>query len=494
MTIDGATTYNVVDDSVLSLAGSLQADGILAVGDVSGAVVKLQGAVDLLGAGSVLLGHGSIIGADCGCFGPATLINSTVIAGTGEIGDATMTLVNKGVIGAFDGELTLDTGINRIYNHGILVAATGATLKVGSPLWNYFTVSTSEVGSDGTVELGDVRNFGTMTAQLDGTMSALAVDNRGTINVDSTSDLSATGKLVNRAGAEIVNNGSYAVHATLNNMGMIKSLAGSFIVDGLVSNSGTLDIDGGSTVTFNDALNNLADLVLDGGFLHVLGLSENGGSITTDGTSTVVHDANLKNDLSGVLSNFGSYDVNGAVSNKGLIETVGGNLTIDGNVANSGSVESEEGGELSIKGRLNNSSGALHVDDAYMFVRSLVGGGSASIAGGGQLEFGGRSDADVSFVGADNDLVLNLSTRFTGNLMQFSTGDRIVFKDMLASDSIDFDYVVNSDDTGGTLQVADLSRSTNAFIGIVGSGYSTADFLAGNEGSFFALQSQHSIV
>lgn len=494
MTIDGGTTFDVVGDSVLTLSGWLQNNGTLAVGDTSGATLEIAGTVGLLGAGAIFLDDSAIIGADCGCFGPATLVNSAVIAGTGDIGDATMHLVNKGVIGAFGGELTLDTGSSGIRNQGVLVASTGATLVIESPLLNYATVATSTVGNDGAVALGDVRNYGAMSSQFDGTMSALAIDNNGTIYVDATSGMSGAGKLINRVGAGVLNNGSYEVHSGVTNKGVISSLAGSFTVDGYVGNAGTFDIEGGSTVTFNAALQNLATIAMDSGFLHVVGASENSGSITTDGASTVVHDAKLKNEISGVLSNFGSYEVNAAVANKGLIETEGGSFTIDGNVTNTGSIESELGGQFFINGRLSNGSGTLYVDDAFMFVGSLVGGGGASIVGGGQLEFGGQSNADVSFVGADNDLVLNQSTSFTGNLMEFSTGDRIVFKDMLASDFIDFDYVANSGDTGGTLQVTDVSRSTTAFLSIVGTGYSTADFLASSEAGSFALQSQHLIV
>ena len=494
MTIDGGTTFNVVDDSTLTLSGGrLLNNGTLAVGDTTGATVEIAGAVSLLGSGALFLDNSDVVSAEG--FGPVRLVNSAVIYGTGDVGDADMLLVNKAVIAAFGGELSLDTGANAIFNYGVLTASTGASLVVESLLRNYASVFTSQVGNDGEVALGDVRNYRTLTSQFDGTMSALAIDNHSTINVDLTSSMSMAGALINRAGAEINNSGSYEVHSSVSNSGTIYSLAGSFTVDGYVTNSGIFDIATGSVVTFSATLRNLDTIDIDGGSLHVVGNSVNLGTITTDDASDVVHDGALTNDLTGVVSNFGSYEVNSIVVNRGTIETEGGSFTIDGKVSNFGSIESEMGGLFTINGQVKSELGStLVIDDAFMFVASLIGGGSASITAGGRLEFGGRSDADVSFVGADNALVLNQSAVFSGDIAEFSTGDMLVFKDMLATDSVNFTYTANSGDTGGVLQVVDVSTGTSASIGVVGAGYSTADFVAGADTGHYALLSQHDLI
>jgi hypothetical protein len=372
----------------------------------------------------------------CGCE-PWRLVNDSNIVGSGRIGDADMSLINNGLISAGD----------------------HSTLTIGCALLNNGKLSTADHGS----------------------LDLAAVSNAGTIINEASGTISQTGALLNRPTGTVANHGRYDVHAAVANYGLVHSFEGAFDVDGAFSNLGSITVDAGS--------------------FEVDGRTGNAGTITTGTTSDVVLGDLLINAANGVVTNTGACAVNSNVSNKGLIETQGGTFTISGSVANRASLEAENGASFTIGGTLDNRGGSLTVDDdSSMFVQSRALGGSASLMNGGTLEFGAASSVDVSFADDANVLVLDQSTKFGGDLADFTTGNLVAFMDMASSDQIHFSYAANAGDTAGVLSVFDTTAHLTARIHIDGAGYTTADFLASSYASSvdgssrFAILSQHAIV
>ena len=453
VTVAHGSSFDVVGNSILELHGLFTNDGSVDV-DAAGSV-ELLGNVRLDGVGTLELHDSTIASVDSAT---SRLVNDSVILGSGRVGDEDMTLVTNTMIAAF-GDLVIDTGAHTITNNGIMKAFDHSTLTVLSRVLNNYTLSTAGTGA--SLVLADVFNDGTILNEVSGSVSQ-------------------TGSLVNRDTGIVTNHGDYDLHSTLANYGSVDSLEGFFTVDGLFSNSGSLEVDAGS--------------------FEADGRTTNKGTITAGASSDVTHGDVVINTDTGVITNSGSYTVAATLINGGLIESLGGSFTASAGVSNRASIEAENGASFVIVGTLGNSGGTLLVDDSFMSVQSAALGGTASIANGGTLEFGTTSTVDVAFDEDPNVLVLDQSTKFSGDLADFTTGNLVAFMDMAASDSIHFSYAANAGDTGGLLSVFDTTALLTARIHIDGAGYTTSDFVAStynspiDGSSRFAVLSQHPVV
>ena len=103
-----------------------------------------------------------------------------------------------------------------------------------------------------------------------------------------------------------------------------------------------------------------------------------------------------------------------------------GSNTITGSqVTNAGTIGAE-GANLTIVGNVNNHNGNLDANNATLVVDGTVKGGTATIEGTGEIEFGGPSSAQVTFdPNADAILKLDQPQGFTGTVSGLTTGDYI---------------------------------------------------------------------
>ena len=162
VTISTGSTVTVTDDSTLTLKGTINNDGTLALDSTGDATdLTISGNVNLQGGGDIapsddsnnnIVSNGST----------AKLTNTdNTISGAGTIGDSNLTLVNKGTVDATGtSPLIINTGGNTITNAGTLEAAIRSTLDVEGVLKNTGLIETN--GGEVTV-LGAVTGAGTAT-------------------------------------------------------------------------------------------------------------------------------------------------------------------------------------------------------------------------------------------------------------------------------------------------------------------------------------------
>jgi len=170
---------NLGDSSVLALAGTTLHGGSYfaasgAMVQVSGKDVLLDGATIFLEGGARLVSDGAV----------ATLTNDGRVVGTGSIGDADLTLHNKGFIAARSpgDSPTISTGSNAIVNDGTITALLpGALLTLGSSLHN--TTSGKLLSGKGTVTVAGVDNAGLVGAETGGNVQIRsALQNSGQVS------------------------------------------------------------------------------------------------------------------------------------------------------------------------------------------------------------------------------------------------------------------------------------------------------------------------
>ena len=106
------------------------------------------------------------------------------------------------------------------------------------------------------------------------------------------------------------------------------------------------------------------------------------------------------------------------------LDVDGGTTTIDlgGTITNNGTLEASCGGELDVVSHVDNSSGMLEAKSGgKLDIESAISGGSATIQGG-TLEFGGKSNVDVTFDNSHGygQLTLDHAENFCGTITDFT--------------------------------------------------------------------------
>jgi hypothetical protein len=177
LTIGAGSTVSVVDDSTLTLKGTVTDGGTIALGANGDATdLAISGSVTLAGGGTVGFSESAgnaIVAAATG----AKLTTSDTIAGAGAIGnlgDGNLTLTNKGTIDAGGSNaLVVDTG-KTVTNSGTLEATGSGGLTVDDAVANSGTIAANggnvTIGGNLTGS-GQAEIFGNAAIELKGTAS-----------------------------------------------------------------------------------------------------------------------------------------------------------------------------------------------------------------------------------------------------------------------------------------------------------------------------------
>jgi hypothetical protein len=263
-------------------------------------------------------------------------------------------------------------------------------------------------------------------------------------------------------------------------------------IDSITLKSASTVVVHGSTLTITGATSNSGILVVDDGNVLAHGSFINRGSILADGANSSVDIDNTNPDDNAVnvgqisVQDGGRLHVADALMNKaGAVVSAeqNGSVDLDGQVTNRGTIEAESAGQLSINVGVNNNGGVLLVDDAFMFVKSLTGGGQTTIEHGGSIEFGGATNTDVTFAqGAHGTIILDHSMLFKGDVIGFGAGDGFDFTDINFTGA-KLRFIADSADphSGGVLRVQTATNEVVAKIRMDGD-YTTANFTAANDG------------
>ena len=334
------------------------------------------------------------------------LANSgTVTVGTG----ATMNLTSAGadtnssIITLDGGELDVQAGTLTNSTSGTLDLEQKGNLTVAGSLTNSGTLTTNNSNLGGGANTITVAGTFTNSSGATATIGAHG----------DTTDTASVGLLVNAGGITVDKGASLALTAAGadSNTGSIALAGGTMTVAaaGVFTNSGTLDEETGGNLTVKGSMTNAGTLSTNGsnqgGAANSISVT---GTFTNNNGATATIGAN--NDTSdtasvGLLSNAGAITVDkgaslkltaaGADSNTGSIALAGGSMNVanGGVFTNSGTLDEETGGKLSVTGNMTNG-GTLSTNG------SNLGGAANSIAISGKLT--NKTGATVT-IGANND-------------------------------------------------------------------------------------------
>jgi hypothetical protein len=163
-----------------------------------------------------------------------------------------------------------------------------------------------------------------------------------------------------------------------------------------------------------------------------------------------------------------------------IIEAEQGSNTITGaQVKNAGTIGAESA-NLTIVGDVHNHKGNLDANDGTLVIDGAVKGGTATIEGTGEIEFGGPSSAKVTFA-ANSDAILKLDSpaTFTGTVSGLAKGDSIDLTNINFADNPALNYSSKSHVLTVTDKISHVTDSIK-FAGTVGSFSAQSD---GNGGA-----------
>ena len=422
VTINGTYTSDI--NSYTYLKGTINNQGTIQINAGAGDSTVLwtdSGNVMLTGGGTVNLSTVSGTGTAyiAQTTGGQTLTNvNNLIEGFGVIGDNGLTLVNEATVNANVSGQTLLLNGGSVTNTGLLEATNGGTLEItGTTVTNGGANITAGAGSsvllDGNSRVvgGTLNSSGTFlgTAQganayLDGSTAAGAV----TINGTYTSAL---------------NTDTYLL-GTITNNGNIQVNGGSGFNTLLLTDSGTVTLQGGGTVTLSSSTSG------GGGNAY---LAQAAGGETLINVNNIIQGDGVIGDNGLTLINQVGGTINANSTGVGQLAT----LTLDDVVlTNAGLIEATNNGVLNIDGVTVNNAGGT--------ITGIGSGTSVNLYGNTTIEGGTLTNNGAAFFGttAGNNAFLDGSTQ--GAITINGT-----YTSALNTDT----YVLGTINNNGTLQI-----------------------------------------
>jgi hypothetical protein len=433
------TGYNLGADNTLNITGNLSNSGnveLMAQGDtvtVGTLTNNLSGVILIIGAPAG--------GASFNVIGDATNSGSITVGITGiqdtlNIGG---NFTNNGGVftselGSFGNTITVNGMLTNTMGASFGLNGPGDTASIGNGLSNAGTVN---VENGGTLTIqGNADNFGSLsTSGFGGTggdtitiAGMLSNESGATFYLGGPGDMASVGNGLSNAGTVNVNGGStLAITGDVTNSGTIQTDPGgnTITISGMLTNSGNFIINGpGDKATLGSLTNSMAGLVdlENGSMLTVNGNVDNAWEVFTSymggsGFNIIAIGGTLTNESTGQFILYGPHDVAEllGLNNAGLVDLEGGpssGMAIFGDVNNSGSiltgfVTASGGNTLETFGSLNNSGGVGlfgHADQALI-------GGNLTNAAGGMVDIENGSTLNVS---GNVDNSGQLFTNFSG--------------------------------------------------------------------------------
>ena len=441
LTLNGATIKNATINDFKTSGGIIPGDiEVTGSSTISGAALN-NGTVTIASSTALTLDNDTVAGATI----TGTDATSIIQVGVSTTSASTLTLDNGAIIK--NGTLTIDA-LSTLGVEGTLgatldgVAVTnGGNIDIGTASTSDdppLTLEDNTVITNGTMALGslgvlDVEKgtatltAGTPDATLDhvsvvssaagsaitvgasGAATLLLTDGASTSNVNVTVDSGSTldldsstihGGTLNIVGELDSTGTSFITGATIINPSHIDVVSGTLTIDPApVTNTGTIEVKGDSTLVLNDEIITNTDdttkgvIKVDADLTHTATLDLEGSTIH-GGTVTIA----------GVLDSTGDSFITGAtITNTGTIDVTGGTLTIDATST------------------LDNTGGTLETNGGNLIIDAAIVG-SLDIKGGAVLELGSSlanaySQVTVTFEpGATGTLKLDHSETFNGTV------------------------------------------------------------------------------
>jgi len=374
-TLNNSGTVNLVEPGAtldITGTGTLTNSGTI---NLTRGTLKFSGSsATLTGGGTLILGNsaGTETGViEVGSNDTGTLTNTNdTITGHGNLGNGTLTLVNKGTINAngqvSSGALIVEPGSGGMTNTGTLEATNQGTLVLE----------------------GTFNNTG-------GTIEALGENGGG---ASATVELTA---------GTVINGGTLTTTMVGSNSGIIEG-TGAVTLNG-IANSGTYTVDAGTTTTLEGTITNSGSITLTGSTLSL------GDSVTLNGGGTVVLSNSASNLITGAasgltLTNDDTIEGAGTISKLGIVNM--GTIAADQSIAlillpTSAGLNNE--GTLSVSAGDTMEIGSAAGGALLNFSGTTLTGGIYAVSG--TLEFGASGTsvvtdaADISLTGSGAKIV-----------------------------------------------------------------------------------------
>jgi fibronectin-binding autotransporter adhesin len=415
--------YQIVNGGSTTIAGTINNLGTIQVKGV----LFINGNVTLKG-GSVPITYPGTINS---LSGAATLVNQSAIAGSGIIGDSSLTLTNQGTINATDTANPLILAGTPSNNTGTLEASGGGKLQIQNTVNNtggsidalagstVLIYSNTGVVSGGTLTTSGTGTFDTNSGTLDGTVNTITnagmfkvsqgtLNLQGTINNTGTINLNTNGYFVNLAQPTILTGSGKVTMSpgtsflsstptnTLTNASTIQG-AGTIGSNPIgITNSGSIIATNQKTplVISPDATlgftNNGKLIVNKGCVLNVAGLFNNfsgttltGGTYLVTGTLEFLNDNIATNAASITLTGATSQLLNSSTNTSALADltanTTAGSLSLQSgqvlttttNLSNAGKITIGTASGLAVGGSYTQTAGITTVDGTLTAPKGL---------------------------------------------------------------------------------------------------------------------------
>ena len=380
VTIATGSTFVGAPNSLTTLVGTITNNGTLALASTGQAAdLYVFQEVTLTGSGVMTLSNSSG-NRITGSAASSRLINAAghTIEGAGQIGLNATAITNEGLIVANQPTgIVIDPSGNGLTNTGTLRVNAGSTLRVTDNLTNFsgttLTGGTYNVygtaGSPGTMRLANaniVTNAATIL--LDGPNSNLLRDDgvtnalagfatnaaAGHFTIQNGRNFDTAGNFSNAGIVTIGNASTFTVHGTPTNSGELQLRGGTFaafqgltnsgnangfgIVQPLISNTGSVIANGG-TLTANTGISGTTGTVqTNAGGTLAISLSSTAGTLINNGALSLgTNSFTVHSDYQN--ANFGtgnSFNARASVSGTGQIIGNNASQTITGDVAAAG--------------------------------------------------------------------------------------------------------------------------------------------------------------
>nr|WP_249132814.1 hypothetical protein [Bradyrhizobium diazoefficiens] len=402
LTVNGATISGagtVTDNGEIDLTGnavlsggtlknnaSVKVSGTGNALDNEAVTNAATGTIEVLANGTLIIDQSSVVtntgNLTVDATGKLTLDDATITGGTIN-GSGTIDVTGASKI---DGGATLSTSIvivnAQLTLDGMTVSGSTITDKSGIVLANTVQLKDgATIQGASAASPGAITNNGTLEIAGAATLLNDVVTNAGTVKVDDGQTLTLSGTEISGG---TINNYSGALGGAID-------VTGDSKIDGNATlNQGAVTVESATTLTFGDATVAGAAITNHGAVKIETGkkLTANGASLT-GGTLTVA----------GTLDSTGTTTVtNASITNNGLIEAMGGLLTLaattSASIANAGTLQAN-GAELDINGEAVTNTGTLAaINDGTlkligMTVTNTVG--TVSVESGSTLDLQGAT-------------------------------------------------------------------------------------------------------
>ena len=402
LTIDADDSLSVNNGISLSIGasggGTIANSGLLNINS-TGTSTSLV-VVNAGGSGVMLTGGGTLNMSNnpnnvIGVFGGGlTNVNNT-IQGAGQIGNTQMGLNNQATINANIG----GSGANPLIidpagtgsNTGTLEATNGGTLELQSP-FNNTGGKIQAVGAGSTVLLGPDTSFsgGTLTTSGGG---IVGVANNTSSEHAATLE-GMTNTVTNAGTFEVFDGGAVVLDGTISNTGSIlmKGASASTLLD-VSGPTHAASLTGGGTVTMSNSANNTIG-VFGGGLTNV--------NNTIQGAGQIGNTQMGLNNRATINANVGGSGANPLIIN------------IAGTGSNTGTMEATNGGTLELQASFNNTGGMIEAigtgSTVILGPDTSFNGGTFTTSGGGVIGVTTTSSEHAATLEGLTNIVTNSGT------------------------------------------------------------------------------------